>query len=227
MGQQVPEGWYADPQDPDPRAERWWNGHQWTAHTRRGGPVPAYGAVGPAFAVGPLTPDGARLGSRAVRLAAWLLDAVAVTIIATALRSLLAATTDLDPWDGMSSSWPRFQLDEWVGGLVVLATWVAWQWAFLARGGRTPGKVMAGLRVRPYDADGPLTHGMIARRIAVGATFFATGAVPYVGFLLGFLGIGDGLAMLTDDRRLSLHDRAAGTCVVVSQRSAPRSQPAG
>ena len=35
MSTQVPEGWYPDPQQPStPGAERWWNGYQWTAHTR-------------------------------------------------------------------------------------------------------------------------------------------------------------------------------------------------
>jgi Mce-associated membrane protein len=29
------EGWYVNPQDNDPTVETWWNGHQWTAHTRR------------------------------------------------------------------------------------------------------------------------------------------------------------------------------------------------
>ncbi len=27
MAQVVPEGWYADPQDATPGAERWWNGY--------------------------------------------------------------------------------------------------------------------------------------------------------------------------------------------------------
>lgn len=28
------EGWYTDPEDDDPTAQRYWNGTQWTAHTR-------------------------------------------------------------------------------------------------------------------------------------------------------------------------------------------------
>jgi uncharacterized RDD family membrane protein YckC len=62
---------------------------------------------------------------------------------------------------------------------------------------------------------------MIARRVVVGMTFFATAAVPFVGFLLGFLGFADGLSLLTNDRRQSLHDKAASTCVVVKPRQSP------
>ncbi|MCW2792418.1 MAG: hypothetical protein JWO76_1516 [Nocardioides sp.] len=28
------EGWYVNPEGADPEVETWWNGHQWTAHTR-------------------------------------------------------------------------------------------------------------------------------------------------------------------------------------------------
>ena len=179
------------------------------------------------FGGDPLTPDGARLAERSSRVGAWLVDAVCVTVVAGVLNVVISVSTGMRVWSPMGGSWPEFDLRDWIGGVVTLATYVVWQWVFLDRGGRTPGKILVGLRVRPYAVDGPLSHGMIARRIAVGATFFATGAVPFVGFLLGFLGVGDGLAMLTDPRRQALHDRAADTCVVVSRRSAPRSRPTG
>lgn len=39
-------GWYADEDDPD--GERWWNGTQWTTHTRAVGVVPAVDLTGSA-----------------------------------------------------------------------------------------------------------------------------------------------------------------------------------
>ncbi|MEU9131414.1 DUF2510 domain-containing protein [Kitasatospora sp. NPDC048540] len=46
MSEQIPAGWYPDPKDPtgDPRPERWWDGHGWTAETRPGTVADATGS---------------------------------------------------------------------------------------------------------------------------------------------------------------------------------------
>lgn len=55
MSEQIPAGWYPDPQDTtsDPRPERWWDGKGWTASTR-----PAPGAAGATVLEGEVLDSG-------------------------------------------------------------------------------------------------------------------------------------------------------------------------
>ncbi|MGW2395408.1 DUF2510 domain-containing protein [Kitasatospora sp. NPDC001664] len=56
MSEQIPAGWYPDPQDTtsDPRPQRWWDGQGWTASTR---PAPADApAAAPADEAAPAAP---------------------------------------------------------------------------------------------------------------------------------------------------------------------------
>jgi Mce-associated membrane protein len=78
------EGWYADPTAPSPRSQRYWNGYQWTAHTRTA-PTDSLGnivrgpeddhpedgapdAPAPSTAVGPLTHEQTPSGVRTTLL---------------------------------------------------------------------------------------------------------------------------------------------------------------
>ncbi|MFD9130631.1 DUF2510 domain-containing protein, partial [Kitasatospora sp. NPDC059571] len=66
MSEQIPAGWYPDPQDTtsEPRPERWWDGTGWTATTRPA-PGAAAGPDGPAPAAGdePTVLEGQVVGS--------------------------------------------------------------------------------------------------------------------------------------------------------------------
>ncbi|WP_405020384.1 DUF2510 domain-containing protein [Kitasatospora sp. NBC_00070] len=57
MSEQIPAGWYPDPQDTtsDPRPERWWDGQGWTAGTR---PAPADSPEGPTVLEGEVLVSG-------------------------------------------------------------------------------------------------------------------------------------------------------------------------
>ncbi|WP_457031858.1 DUF2510 domain-containing protein [Kitasatospora sp. P5_F3] len=57
MSEQIPAGWYPDPQDTttDPRPQRWWDGQGWTANTR---PAPADSPEGPKVLEGEVLESG-------------------------------------------------------------------------------------------------------------------------------------------------------------------------
>lgn len=57
MSEQIPAGWYPDPQDTttEPRPQRWWDGERWTAGTR---PNPADGPEGPKVLEGEVLENG-------------------------------------------------------------------------------------------------------------------------------------------------------------------------
>ncbi|GAA1148902.1 hypothetical protein F4556_000959 [Kitasatospora gansuensis] len=57
MSEQIPAGWYPDPQDTttDPRPQRWWDGQGWTASTR---PAPADSPEGPKVLEGEVLESG-------------------------------------------------------------------------------------------------------------------------------------------------------------------------
>jgi uncharacterized RDD family membrane protein YckC len=77
-----------------------------------------------------------------------------------------------------------------------------------ARGGRTIGKALLGLRVDPHTADGPVGWSRAVVRALVLVVPFA---VPYVGWILPVAVLAGALA--SPDGR-GLHDRLAGTVVV-------------
>ncbi|MER5866624.1 DUF2510 domain-containing protein [Kitasatospora sp. NPDC002040] len=57
MSEQIPAGWYPDPQDTtsDPRPQRWWDGRGWTASTR---PAPSDSPEGPKVLEGEVLESG-------------------------------------------------------------------------------------------------------------------------------------------------------------------------
>ncbi len=104
-------------------------------------------------------------------------------------------------------------------GIVVFA---AYQLLFLTRSGRTPGKAAVGISVRLRERPGPPPAGVVARRIALPVALFLVELVPLVG-ALGLIGRAlDLLWPSWDGNRQALHDKVAGTVVVVGEQ--PRRQ---
>jgi uncharacterized RDD family membrane protein YckC len=72
----------------------------------------------------------------------------------------------------------------------------------------TVGKLACGLRVRAWDARGPLSWAAVGKRVLA---FQVAAAVPQVGGLYYLI---DVLWPLWDQRKQALHDKVAGTAVV-------------
>lgn len=228
----IPEGWYPDPQAPDGTRERWWNGHQWTAHTRGAQqprastappPVPYAGRSpqsGPLYATPPPTlPDGTPLAETGERVGAHALDLVLVWVVATVLADAVHTATGIGSYFLSPLGLPWFLFGGWLDGLLIGGTWLAYQLAFRGSGGRTLGKRLLRLRVRPVDAEGPLTTGQVLRRAVLGG-----GGVLFLMFpagkLLGPVLLGVDLHRTSRDPfGRPWHDQVAGTAVVKAPSS--------
>ncbi len=224
MSTQAPEGWYADPQDPTPGAERWWNGHSWTAHTRRQpAPPPASPESEPPAAPTPAAPpappaptvlaDGTPLAELGPRLGAYAIDVALVWFVASIGAVILSLTTAIA--DGLGVPGQGWLFDGVpVKALLIAALWLAYQLVVLTRGGRSLGKRILGLRVRPVDREGPIDSATALRRALAGS-----GGVLFVMFpgsqLVGAALLGlDAYRMQQDVLKRPWHDQLAGTAVV-------------
>ncbi|MGH3345447.1 MAG: RDD family protein [Nocardioides sp.] len=223
MKQEIPEGWYADPQDRTPGAERWWNGFQWTAHTRRSPPPPA-----PPPATGSETgtagqneprpsrrlPDGTLAPEIGNRLAGYVVDVVLVAIVGSIVAGILNLALELSSW--AVSDWlpgPWFLWTPSVKPIVLLALWVLYH---LVTHGHTVGKRVFGLRLTALDPSADVTRTQILRRCLVACGGLLVVALPAGGILGIALAGYDAYRMSQDPHARAWHDQLAGTVVVRS-----------
>jgi uncharacterized RDD family membrane protein YckC len=100
--------------------------------------------------------------------------------------------------------------------LIYALVWVVYEVVMLKACAATVGKLVCGLRVRPWSQRGPLGWGAIARRVLAYQVAYA---VPTVGPLYVLI---DVLWPLWDHDRQALHDKVARTAVVkVREQAAP------
>lgn len=236
MSTQVPEGWYADPQDQTPGAERWWNGYSWTAHTRERpaeppppapepdtwavAPQPQPAAPAPAASVptpAPTAlPDGTLLAPLGQRLGAYAIDVVLVWFVASVLLGFVAGARLLVEELAGLDTVGLFGFP--IRPLVVGGLWVGYQWLVLTRAMPSLGKRMLGLEVRRVEpapgAPAGLDSSTALKRALAGG-----GGVLFVMFpgsqIFGAALLGlDAYRMQQDDLRRPWHDQLAGTVVV-------------
>lgn len=182
----------------------------------------------------PATPDGQPLAGYGQRVGAFLLDWIIQAVISAVLGSYFlskALSSYVDQFtatmnQAQSGQQPDFaQLAASIdrGALTIyyligMAVFAAYQLLFLTRSGRTPGKALVGISVRLRERPGPPSAGVVARRIALPLALFVVELVP----LLGVLGlVGRALDLLWpswDANRQALHDKVAGTVVVVGEQ---------
>jgi uncharacterized RDD family membrane protein YckC len=204
-----------------------------SATTSTGGPgvprSPARGGLpSTVLTAATTTEDGVPLAGWGWRALARVIDSVLVSGLAllvafpataTVMDVVGAAFTDsLDAAQGgaqqSAAVWtdPRLITAIGVLSLVQLVLSLAYELAFLLWRQATPGKLLVGLRVRPWTPGTRLTATAIARRwlASDGAQ-----SVPNIGTLYYVL---DVCWPLRDQRRQALHDKFAGTCVVRPSR---------
>jgi uncharacterized RDD family membrane protein YckC len=186
----------------------------------------------------PATPDGQPLASYGQRVGAFLIDWLLQAVIGGVLGSYFAykaLSNYVDQFSSMMSQAQSGQQPDVAalagsidrGALVIysligIVVFAAYQLFFLTRSGRTPGKALVGISVRLRERPGPPPAGAVARRIALPLALFLVEIVPLVG-VLGVIGRAlDLLWPSWDGNRQALHDRVAGTVVVVGEQ--PRRQ---
>ena len=183
------------------------------------GPPPAYPASPPpppwAVPAEPAGPaPGVRFAGHGARLGAYILDAILVGFVATALVILMMvvffgslewsidANGDVIVGDtGAAAGAIGLFL---LGSLLITIFALLYFPFFWARGGATPGMKVAGIRV-VNDRDGSRIGWGAALLRLVG--YWVSAAVFYIGFVW----------ILVDSRRRGWHDLIAGTCVISSR----------
>lgn len=237
-------GWYPDP-SPDATGvdtERYWDGFSWSHQVRRsqslspdrdGMPYPDR-AFTPPRAI-PTTPDGQVLAGWWRRAGATVLDAV----IMSPLLALVAAPSVVAHWHSVTAWWQAGYrspdtlattgsvpnppvLDPATGPGLILYTSLfvaslAYTVVFLRWKQATPGKLLTGLQVRRRDTQESLAWTTIARRVSLPTAVAVASHVPVAGILFAVLGASDYLWPLWDSNRQALHDKVAGTNVVLTE----------
>ncbi|MGH9281889.1 MAG: RDD family protein, partial [Acidimicrobiales bacterium] len=110
-------------------------------------------------------------------------------------------------------------LSQETAAAVAALVYLAYELSFVAWRGQTPAKMAVGTRVVDADHGGRPTLWQAATRAVVplaGVVADVALGAPGVGALWVLIVYG---LILWDDRRRGLHDRAAGTVVVVVERS--------
>lgn len=182
----------------------------------------------------PATPDGQPLASYGQRVGAFLIDWLIQAVIWGVLGSYFAFKALSGYVDQFSTMMTQAQSGQQpdiaqlsasidrgaltIYSLIGILVFAAYQLLFLTRTGRTPGKAVVGISVRLRERPGPPPAGAVARRIALPMALFLVELVPLVG-VLGVIGRAlDLLWPSWDANRQALHDKVAGTVVVVGEQ---------
>lgn len=242
---EVRAGWYADPAAADREpTERYWDGYSWSHQVRRmtsTDPAAAEAQTYPARPYKapsiPSTPDGQVLAGWWLRAAATAADYIAMVplLLVVALPSLTSHWHSITTWwsagtagnPGGSGPLPTAGsvdtppvLDPaTLPGLVLFATLFAasvlYVVGFLRWKQATPGKLAAGLLIRRRETPGPLPWSTILRRVGFVALLMMGSLVPNVGAAFAIVALVDCLWPLWDPNKQALHDKVAGTNVVL------------
>ena len=195
----------------------------------QGGPMPAYGQQLGWQSNQAMTPDGVVLSGWWKRVLARIIDSIIISIVALPLtfapikqavnvlqdylqqviNAVEAGSSTTPPVpDGLSG--PILQIS-----LTILVLNLVYEIAFLTRTGATPGKRVVGISVRLRDKPGPPPLDAVLKRTAVKQGGDIVGLVPVLGFFGSLFSTVDVLWPLWDVKKQAIHDKAAGTNVVV------------
>jgi uncharacterized RDD family membrane protein YckC len=240
---------------PGQKRQRYWDGQQWTEHVQPGVGQPAapggtlggtqggydqgtatqdYQPMAP-YAGGvqiarATTPDGQPLAGWWIRVAAFLIDTVIVSVVGALLgftwvRQITEAYTDFidqtrDAVRAGSAMPDTTDLMADIAGpllafsLLSLAVSFAYHAGFLKWKAATPGKLALGLRVRLRETPGPLSWATVVKRWVTQKGYAILTVVPILGSVIIIYPLLNGLWPLWDSRKQALHDKVAKTNVV-------------
>jgi uncharacterized RDD family membrane protein YckC len=237
---QIPAGWYPDPDPstPEPRGQRYWDGGRWTEHVAPPAvspyaPMTPYGGGQPGVTQ-KTTPDGQPLAGWWIRVGAYVMDWVVLTLATVAVGWTFVTrlwSAYLDFFDeairaGQNGAATPSQVDlmsDVAGPLlgfaaVSLVLNFLYNVGFLMWRQATPGKLVVGLRVRLRERPGPMSWGTVLLRWVTQNWYAALAFVPVLGSVASLYPLIDDLWPLWDDKNQALHDKAAGTNVVRHRR---------
>jgi uncharacterized RDD family membrane protein YckC len=196
-------------------------------------PYAPHGYGAPSTPVRGVLPDGSRVAGWWWRVLARFIDGILVwvpasiigagqihrifTIFRDYMNQVQAATnagTPVPSFDVINNS--DYLRAATLLALIYALAWIVYEAVMLKVCAATVGKLVCGLRVRPWSQPGPLGWGVVARRVLAYQVAYA---VPTVGPLYVLV---DVLWPLWDHDRQALHDKVASTAVVkVREQAAP------
>lgn len=173
---------------------------------------------------GPTTEDGQPLASWGQRFGAWIVDGFILLFLFFILSMIfspgawdhfrqamdVASTGDQEAVNAATQRLADALEPTIIPYVVVAAIYCIGFWTWL---GQTPGKMAIGISVRRIDRPGPpdLLTSFRRRLLAL------LQVVPFLGLILWPVILLDGLWPLWDPKRQALHDKIAGTVVVVGK----------
>lgn len=191
----------------------------------------------------PTTDDGQPLASYGVRVGAYVIDSLIIGLLNLLIAGWAFA---LWMWDYFAFAWDAAEagdpsrvegltpeavlaMMDWkfffVGLALIMLVQAIYQIGFLTTRGATPGKAVLGLSVRQAVRGGTISVGTAFMRVLLPLFLQVLAWVPGLSLLVFVLNPADLLWPLRDPRRQALHDKIAGTVVVVGKQ--PRSTARG
>jgi uncharacterized RDD family membrane protein YckC len=210
-----PPGWYPDPEST--QHLRYWDGVSWTSEVV----LAEQGRVRL-----DATPDGVPTAAPWFRMLAEVIDAAILLPVILLAGWPFLARISRDHWadladrvgnaaklgeNGSSASATLPLLGFLLVALVLAVGYrvLLWQWRSASLGQQA-----MGLSVRRWESAEPLDVRTSLVRSLAQLGFLPFLAVPVVGLLVLLWPVVDALWVFGDERRQTLHDRAAGSCVV-------------
>jgi len=193
---------------------------------RRGTRTEDRGVLSPRFAA-----DGTRLAGWWRRVFAYLVDMfVTMLLVAPIVQDRAVRGTE-----GFSTWWESAMraaqagqdmpvLSEAVArdlafiAIVQLAVYLVYEVAFVARTGRSLGRLLTGIRVRAVGADAAPALNQVLSRTAVKCIAELTAPLGFLGSLASLFRVADFLWPISDRHSQALHDKVARTEVVRATR---------
>ncbi|HEV7195615.1 MAG TPA: RDD family protein [Pedococcus sp.] len=182
----------------------------------------------------PTTPDGQPLASYGQRVGAFLIDWVIQLAISGILGSYFLVKAFSGYVDAFRTAMNQAQSGQqpdvahlvstidstalMLYSIVSIVVFAVYQFGFLTRSGRTPGKAAVGISVRLRERPGPPPAEAVLRRVGLPVALFLFQFAPYVGALAVLARALDLLWPAWDNQRQALHDKVAATVVVVGEQ---------
>lgn len=181
---------------------------------------------------GPTTADGQPLATYRRRVAAFLLDGVVKAVLNVILggwAAFFAFRTQIEAAvkDAEAGRSPNFgpglieQADQrWLAVYVLITALIGlvYSVAFLTTKGATPGKMATGLSVRLASRPGHIDVLTACRRYLIPFVCNVAGVLTAISTLMSMFWAFDHVMPAFDQNKQALHDKLAGTQVVVTRR---------
>lgn len=216
---QTPPGWYPDPYAQGRPILRYFDGVTWTEHVQ---------SAPPAQTGVKTTPDGQILSGWWRRVGAYLIDGLIIVVLMIPVYIPVMIPMFREAFDQANQAaqngtspplFPTYTTADFerlaVLGLAALVLTVVYNALFLRWKAATPGKLAVGIRIRMRETPGKLPWDVIFKRLAVQQGFAFLSWIPVVGSLAALWPYLDDLWPLWDQDKQALHEKWAGTNVVV------------